>query len=295
MKGIAIFIPAYNEEKTIAAVVLLSKKFGNVYVIDDGSEDRTATIARLAGATVIRRGKNGGYGAALRSAFAAARKIDADAYVFLDGDLQHDPEEIPSVAAPVLSGKADACLGSRFLGKAVGAPFGRLGGVRLVNGLSSIRTGRQRLDFECGFRAYSKNAIRKIELAQDGYEAGSEAIALALDAGLSVVEVPVTVRYFDGGRNPLAHGVGLVSHILNAIARRKPLLFFAGSGFAMLIVSGFLGIFVVKTYYGTGMLATGSAFLTVFTGIAGLVLLSIGINIYTLGTLLDGKRNGGSG
>jgi len=292
---IAVFIPAYNEEKTIAAVVLLAKKSGKVFVIDDGSNDRTAELAKEAGAVVARREKNGGYGAAVKSAFVIARRTDADAFVFLDGDLQHDPDEIPVVAAPVLSGKADVCLGSRFLGKTLGAPMGRMEGVKLVNGLSSIRTGKEKLDFECGFRAFSKKAIQKIELAQNGYEACSETVVLALAAGLRVVEVPVTVRYFENGKsNTLAHGAGLVSHILNAIVRRKPLLFFAGSGFAMLSASALLGIFVVKTYYGTGVLATGSAFLTVFTGIVGLVLLSIGINIYTLETLLEGKRSGGS-
>lgn len=288
--ALAIFIPAYNEEKTIAAVALLAGKYGKVFVIDDGSGDRTAALARLAGAEVVRRKTNGGYGAALKTALAVARKTDAGAFVFLDGDFQHDPDEIPKVAAPVLSGNMDACLGSRFLGKVHGAPPGRTHGVRLINHLSGLRAGKGEMDFECGFRAFSKKAIANMEITENGYEACSEAIVSCLEKGLNVGQVPVTVKYFAGKEgSALAQGAGLASHILNAIARRKPLLFFAGSGTAMLAVSALLGIFVLKTYYSTHVLATGSSFLTVFSGIIGLVLLSIGINIYILETLLEQK------
>ena len=290
-KKTAIFIPAYNEERSIAAVVLLAKKYGRVTVVDDGSDDRTAEIAREAGASVIRRGKNGGYGAACKDAFAAARKGGADAFVFLDGDLQHDPDEIPKVAGLVLSGKCDVCLGSRFLGRLVEPPPYRKEAVRLINGLSGLRAGRGKLDFECGFRAFSPKAVETIRPSSEGYVACSEAVVLALEAGLRVEQVPVSVRYFaDRGGSPLAQGAGIVGNIANAMARKKPLLFFAGSGFAMLAASALLGIFVARTYYSTRVLATGSAFLTVFTGIIGLILISIGINIYTLETLVGQER-----
>ena len=290
-KKLEIFIPAYNEERSIAAVVLLAKKYGKVIVIDDGSTDRTAALAALAGASVMRRAGNGGYGAACKGAFAAARKSSADAFVFLDGDLQHDPDEIPAVAGPVLSGECGVCLGSRFLGRLLEPPPYRKEAVRLVNHLSGLRAGGEKLDFECGFRAFSPRAVKKIRLASDGYSACSEAIVLALEAGLEVKQVPVSVRYFGSGEgNPLAQGAGLVGNIANAMMKKKPLLFFAGSGFAMLASSAMLGVFVVRTYYSTGLLATGSAFLTVFSGITGFILLSIGINLYILETLLEQRR-----
>ncbi len=287
-----ILIPAYNEERTIASVVLLAKKYGRVCVVDDGSTDQTAALASLVGAEVVRRKKRGGYGAAMKTALAQARRQPADAFVFLDADMQHDPNEIPSVAAPVLLGEADVCLGSRFLGKTVRAPFGRIGGVKLVNHLSGMREGGEALDFECGFRAFSKKAIEAIEPEQDGYEACSEMIVLCLRHGLKVAQIPITIRYFEAKNGALAHGAGLIFHILNALAKRKPLFFFSGGGAAMLLCSALLGLFVVETYYNTGNLATGSAILTIFCGIVGLMLLSLGINIYTLETLLDQKKEG---
>ena len=292
---LAVFIPAYNEERSIAAVVLLAKKYGRVFVIDDGSDDRTGGLAASAGAKVVRHNGNFGYGAAVKTALRLARRMDERAFVFLDGDFQHDPAEIPKVAAPVLSGEADVCLGSRFKGKMFSPPPYREKGVKFINSLSRIRSGGRELDFECGFRAFSKKAAAKIMPRDDGYSACSEAIVLALEEGLQVNEVPVSVRYFgDRNASPLAQGAGLAGTIINATMRRKPLLFFAGSGLAMLLASALLGIFVAKTYYSTKVLATGSAFLTVFTGIVGLVLLSIGINIYTLETLLE-QRRGGAG
>ena len=295
-KDIAIFIPAYNEERSIASVVLLAKKYGRVVVVDDGSSDRTAQIARACGARVVERGKNGGYGAAVKTAFGLARGMKERAYVFIDGDFQHDPGEIPRLAGPVLSREADVCLGSRFLGKVVSPPPYRKEGVMLINGLSGIRAGVKSIDFECGFRALSKKAIALAEPSERGYAACSEVVVLAIEAGLKVVEVPVSVQYFgDRAGSPIAQGAGLAGNVLNATIKRKPLLFFAGSGLAMLLASALLGIFVAETYYRSHVLATGSAFLTVFTGIVGLVLLSIGINIYTLETLLEQRRGGASG
>ena len=290
VKRTAIFIPAYNEERSIGSTVLLAKKYGKVFVVDDGSKDATSLVAARAGANVIRREKNGGYGAAMKAAYEQAKLIDAGAYVFLDGDFQHDPNEIPKVAAPVLSGKADLSLGSRFRGKFVSAPEYRKHGVRLINTLAAAGNGKERmvLDSQCGFRALSKKAIESVRFFEDSYAAGSEIVTSAAQSGLRIVEVPVSVRYY-GEKNggPLAHGAGLVGYLLGEIARRRPLVFFVGSGFLLLALSALLGIFVVKTFYSTGALATGSAFLTVFTGIAGLVLMLIGINLYTLQALVE--------
>ena len=283
MKGkIAIFIPAYNEEKTIGSVVALAKKYGPVFVVDDGSADSTAKVARAAGANVIARPKNGGYGAATRTAFEAARKIDARAFVFLDGDFQHDPDEIPSVAAPVLEGKADICVGSRMMGKMENATAYRKGGVMIVNQLSALHGGSE-MDYQCGFRCFSKNAAGRIKINQDGYAGASEALVSALKQKMRVAQVPVTVRYYpEREANPLAQGAGLMSFIVSEIARKRPLVFFAGGGLLLLAVSALIGIFVVRTFYSSGILPTGSALLTVFSGIAGLVLILIGINLYTL-------------
>lgn len=294
MRGrIAIFIPAFNEEQSIGSVVALARECGPVLVVDDGSSDSTARAAKAAGASVVSHPRNMGYGAALKTIFAHARKAGAAASVVIDGDFQHDPLEIPRVASPVLSGKADVSIGSRFLGRSLRASGARLGGVRLLNSLSSLEAGSRAVDFQCGFRAFSRRALGKIAFQQGGYGAGAEIAAAAFRSGLRVAEVPVSVRYFGGrDKSPLEQGAGIAGHVLSAIAARKPLMFFAGTGAALLLASAVLGVFVADTYYSRKIMPFGSAFLTVFFGIAGMVMISIGINLYTLETVLNRKKTG---
>jgi len=109
-------IPCFNTEPFIADVATKTKKYvDQVIVIDDGSIDGTAEAAKAAGATVISHGMNKGYGEATKSCFAAAKANAADVLVTLDGDGQHNPDEIPSVLSPVLNKEADLVIGSRFL------------------------------------------------------------------------------------------------------------------------------------------------------------------------------------
>jgi len=284
---IVVFIPAYNEERTIGSVVLLAKKYGEVFVIDDGSDDKTAEIARKAGAGVIAHKKNMGYGAAHKTALAAAQKMDASAFVFMDADGQHDADEIPIVAAPVLEGKADVCQGSRFLGKFVSAPAGRREGVAFINKLSSVQNGKKEVDAQCGFRAISKKAAGVVTVGHDGFAGGSEIVASAQLAGLRVAEAPVHVKYFSEKNNPFAQGAGLLDYIAGRAIRKNPLALFAGVGAVLLALSALLGVFVVDTFYTRHELATGSAFLTVFFGIAGMIMVLIGLNLYTLKKVLE--------
>jgi len=287
---IVVFIPAYNEERTIGSVVLLARKYGEVFVIDDGSVDKTAEIAREAGASVIAHKKNKGYGAAHKTALAAARKMDSPVFVFIDADGQHDADEIPIVAAPVLEGKADVCQGSRFLGKFVSAPAGRREGVAFINKLTSAQNGKKEVDAQCGFRAISKKAAGIVNVEHDGFAGGSELLQSAQHAGLRVVEMPVHVKYFSEKNNPFAQGAGLVDYVAGQVIRKNPLALFASTGAILLALSALLGVFVVDTFYTRHELATGSAFLTVFFGIAGMIMVLIGLNLYTLKKVLETRE-----
>ena len=291
MKGnLIVFIPAYNEERTVGSAVLLAREYGEVFVIDDGSDDRTAEIAREAGANVIVHKKNTGYGAAMKSALAAARKMDAGAFVFMDADGQHDASEIPVVAAPVLDGEADLCQGSRFLGKFVSAPVGRREGVAFINKLTSAHNGKMEVDAQCGFRAISKKAAERIKIGADGYAGCAEMATSAQHASLRVVEVPVHVKYFSERNNPFQQGAGLVDYVAGQVIRKNPLALFAGMGAVLLVISALMGVFVVDTFYTKHELATCSAFLTVFFGIAGMIMVLIGLNLYTLKKVLETRE-----
>jgi len=187
----------------------------------------------------------------------------------------------------VLDGKADLCQGSRFLGKFVSAPVGRREGVAFINKLTSAHNGKKEVDAQCGFRSFSKKAAEKIVIASDKYAGGSEIVASVQHAGLRVVEVPVHVKYFSEKNNPFAQGAGLVDYVAGQVIRKNPLALFGGIGTAMLVISALLGLFVVDTFYTRHELATGSAFLTVFFGIAGMIMMLIGLNLYTLKKMLE--------
>ena len=113
---IVAILPAFNEEVSIASMVLLSRKYvDTVYVIDDASYNRPTEIAEKAGATVIRHPKNTGKGGALKTGFEAAIQGGADIIVTLDADGQHNPSEIPTLVNPIIAGEADLVNGSRYL------------------------------------------------------------------------------------------------------------------------------------------------------------------------------------
>jgi len=126
LPGVIVVIPAYNEELVIGSLVLkASRQVEKVIVVDDGSPDNTAHVARLAGAEVIRLRENQGKSHALLAGLNRAREIGCAVAVTLDGDGQHKTREIPVVAQPVLDGKADLVIGSRFLGKTNSVPVHR--------------------------------------------------------------------------------------------------------------------------------------------------------------------------
>ena len=128
---VIVGIPAFNEERTIAKVVLKSQRFADkVVVCDDGSGDMTAEIAERLGADVVRHERNLGYGAAIQSLFRRARELDADG--------QHDPREVSDVVKPIVEGKADVGVGSRFVDdrSAYAMPWYRRAGVKFVTRLT---------------------------------------------------------------------------------------------------------------------------------------------------------------
>ena len=138
-KTIITVIPAYNEGITIGSVVLGCSKYSReVIVVDDGSADNTAEIARLAGATVIEHTRNQGKAQAIKTAFKAAMDMGAETVIMIDADGQHNPDEIPIVAAPILNDEADLVIGSRFIGEGNDIPAYRQIGQKTLNYATNI-------------------------------------------------------------------------------------------------------------------------------------------------------------
>lgn len=216
-------IPTYNEEASIGEVVLgAAKHVDEVLVVDDGSSDATSKIAESLGALTIRHKKNLGYGAAIRSCFETARKIGADVMIILDGDGQHDPNEIPMLLKSITRGNVDIVIGSRFLSPRMnGMPRYRRFGIMLINTVTNFITKSTLSDAQSGFRAYSKKAINKMIIIEDGMGASTEILIQAARIGLSIGEVQTTCKYVKDGstENPIMHGAEVLSAIFRTALR----------------------------------------------------------------------------
>ncbi len=193
---IVIIIPAYNEEKTIEKVIKNAKKYGKVIVVDDASKDRTAVIAKRAGAVVVSHKVNGGLGTALRTGFREAlKKMKADIIITIDADGQHDPKEIPTFIKKIDEGY-DFVLGRRNLSA---YPFVKKFGNFFLNILTNFVSATNLKDTESGFRAFRGEALRKLYLKAERYEIAVEIIFEVGRNRLRTTNVPITsARYVKG-------------------------------------------------------------------------------------------------
>ncbi len=269
-----VAIPAYNEEVAIGSVVLKAREFvDEVLVVDDGSQDGTGRVARMALATVVSHRKNLGKGATIRTAFDYARRNGHEVLVLIDGDGQHESDEIPKVMEPVLKGEADLVLGIRW-GKENDMPSYRRAGKRSLDYITAVFTGIV-TDSQCGFRAFSRQAIEALDPHALGFGAESEMLIQAKEAGLRIVEVPVSSRYDVEGSTlkPVEHGYRVVDSILHVVAERHPLFSFGVPGMLSFLFGVYLGVYTLQTYNQTGAFAIGYAL-----GVAiFLILGSLGI------------------
>ncbi|MCJ7516112.1 MAG: glycosyltransferase family 2 protein [Dehalococcoidia bacterium] len=206
-------IPCLNEGQFISDIVTRARKYADVViVIDDGSTDDTAEAAEKAGAKVIKHEVRRGAGAATRSAFEAAKNYDADILVTLDGDGQHNPDEIPQVLAPILRGEADLVIGSRFLKPDIKqAPKYRKFGIDVITWLFNLGSKVKVSDSQSCFRAHSRRLIESVKITEDGFGFSVQVLIQARRKDFVIREVPVSCIYHLQGSslNPVAHGLGV--------------------------------------------------------------------------------------
>ena len=191
-------IPCYNEEATIGSVVLKAKRHvDEVLVIDDGSIDDTARVAEEAGAVVIKHKENKGKAFGVKNAFKYALENDFDVVVAIDGDGQHDADEIPNLLKPVLEGKADMSIGFRF-GRLTEMPLWRKVGKRVLDYATGV--GAQKItDSQCGFRLIRIEKLGDLILTGKRYELESELIILAGIKGWNIDFCSIPVIYNGSG------------------------------------------------------------------------------------------------
>jgi len=285
--AVLVAIPAHNEDRYIGSVVLKLRAAGyQVLVVDDGSSDRTADIAAAAGAVIVQHSENQGKASAVRSAFEEARKLGVDALVLLDGDSQHDPFEVEQVVEPVVAGRADMVVGSRFAGVRSRIPRWRMFGQHTLTVATNIGSGVRVSDSQSGFRAFSRRAIEGMRLQHVGFSVESEMQFEARALGLVVEEVPITVHYrLAVKRNPVTQGFNVLDAVLRLVAQHRPLLFFSLPGVLLFIAGLALGLLVVRIYEATLALAVGYALITVLLTVVGMLAMFIGIMLHTVRAL----------
>ena len=231
-------------------------------VVDDGSTDQTAELAREAGSVVGTHRSNLGQGDALRTGFAMAQRLDARVVVTMDADGQHDPSELPALVGPIVAGDADYVQGSRFLGTYDDAGGARDLGIRGFTQLIRLLTGTEITDCTNGFRAIDgAGAERGLRLVEDRFSA-PEILIQAAGHGLRIREVPVHIRSREVGTSKKPRGLRYASGFLGAIVRswaraRDPRSGCTGNGMnsAMSALAGLLLVLVLPALAGAVLLS----------------------------------------
>ena len=291
---ILVCVPAFNEGENISEIVNKSKKYADeVIVYDDGSTDDTFEMARAAGATVIKSPRNTGYGSAIRSLFQVGREQNADIMVTLDSDGQHDPDQIPEVVGPIKQG-FDIVLGSRYLREKdkVKVPKLRSFGVKTITKLAQSASYKGITDSQSGFRAYSKNALSKINLFEDGMSVSTEILLRAREKDLLATEVPITVDYQNSDtstHNAISHGIGVLYSVMQFISLRHPLAFYGLPGIVLLGVAAMFLKNALNLFSTNGYVSTNMILIAVGLAVVGMILLATAAIVYTLIALLKGK------
>jgi len=284
-------IPAYNEEKTIAKVVLESQKYVDIVIVcDDGSKDMTAEIASRLGAVVVNHKQNLGYGAALQSLFKKARELNADVLVTLDSDGQHNATEIPRLVKPIEAGIADVVLGSRFKDAKGTAdmPLYRQLGVKVITKLANGSDKNEVSDAQSGFRSYNKHALSCLLMTESGMSASIELLRLIKKSGLTVCEVPISCKYSHSvgektsTENAFTHGIGLVMNLVKLVVEDRPLSFLGIPGITCSAIGVLFGVWLMNLYARTGEIETNIALASIGFILIGIFMVSTAITLYAI-------------
>jgi glycosyltransferase involved in cell wall biosynthesis len=282
---IVIGIPAYNEEKNIASLLIKLKKISqDIIVCNDGSNDLTGKIAKELGATVIEHEKNLGYGSAIKSIFLKAHEINADILVTFDADGQHRIEDINVILEPIKNNLADIVIGSRFLNNNQEIPTYRKIGIKTITKLTNITGGTKITDSQSGFRAYNKKILDKIIPQESGMGISTEILIKAQKADFKITEVPIIILY-EGDtstHNPISHGSSVILSTLKYVAIERPLVFYGIPGIIFFLIGLAFGVWTIQIYSDEGQVITNIALVGVSGVIMGTILMLTATILYSI-------------
>jgi len=289
-----VAIPAYNEEQKIGEVIknIPERIKGiseiHILVVDDGSTDKTVKIAQDLGAEVIKNHYNMGYGVAFGRALQHAVESNFDLMVSIDGDDQFNPEDIPLLIKPIIENEADMVTASRFIDKNYYPvmPLSKFWGNKMMSILVSRLIGKKFYDVSCGFRAYSKKTLLRLNL-HGKFTFSQETFIDLSFKGIKIMEVPVRVKYFPSrvskiSSNLFTYGMNSLKIILETYRDHRPFTFFSYIALFFFIVSVFFGSILLYTY-----ITIGSFHPNVWSGFVGGTFLFISVTFFIVGISAD--------
>jgi len=290
---ITVGIPAYNEEKNLAKIIVkLKKMVDQILVCDDGSTDSTCAIAESLGVTVIKHPKNLGYGSAIRSIFLKAREINSEVLVTIDADGQHKIEDVKEVIKPIVDGQADISIGSRFLDKRDNAPKYRKLGISIITKVTNSSLSEKITDAQSGFRAYNNKVLQALTPADSGMGISTEILIKSSNLGFKIAEVPTEIQY-EGDtstQNPVSHGTEVLMSTLKYISIERPLRFYGIPSFIFFVIGLTFTFSSIQYYAEIGRLNPNVTLVAVGTLLIGVILAVTAILLYSLVSVVrEGK------
>ena len=289
---ITIGIPAYNEEKNIASIIIKLKKITNsIIVCDDGSSDMTSEISKNLGVVVISHKKNMGYGAAINSIFQKSKEMKSDLLVTFDADGQHRVEDIEKVIDPIKNNDADLVIGSRFLDEKSNIPNYRKIGIKVITQVTNASIKKKLTDSQSGFRAYNQRVLSQISPSDMGMGISTEILIKSSSKGLKIMEVPITVLY-EGStstHNPVSHGTSVLISTIKFTSIAHPLKFYGIPSVIFLVIGLVFTSLSIEFYVDVGRLNTNLTLVSAGTVLIGVVLLITSILLYSLANVIKEK------
>jgi len=283
---IVVGIPAFNEEKNIAKIIVKLQKIADkIIVCNDGSSDLTGVIAEKIGAIVINHPKNLGYGAAIRSIFLKAAELGSDILVTFDADGQHRVDDIQAVLDPILKNEADLVIGSRFLTEDdKNVPKYRKAGIKAITNITNVSTDLKLTDSQSGFRAYNKKVLSDVVPSEYGMGVSTEILIKASKKGYRIKEVPIVVLY-DGDtstHHPVSHGFSVIFSTMKFVSIEHPLKFYGLPGLIFLGIGLFFIVWTLQVFTETRQIITNVSLIGIGSIILGTMLTMTSIMLYSL-------------
>jgi len=281
MNDLRIVIPAMNEESSIGSVlerIKTSCPDAEKVVVDDGSTDKTADIARKSGAIVIRNPTNYGYGKALKIGFAYDSGKRINYLGFLDADNTYPPEDIVKLYNLCKEKNVDIAVGSRFLGKNDGMPIIRKIGNRVFANIVSVYTGKQITDAGSGLRVFKSSILPDLKNLPNQLNYTPGMTSKALHTGMSYKEIPIDYheRSGDSKLNAMSDGYRFLEVIMTSVRNHTPISFFGTVGIPIIIVGIILGAYGSIKFMQTQEFFIPTFILTTLLIITGILIVIFG-------------------